>query len=291
MCIRDSAYSFPYTALENNPIYWRRASGTLQRLFHARIRRARSWAALPKERDLSRDKASFVPITGEVDAGQEVQDLDELMAAPRRFLLSQSSAAQLDLPDDSIDAIVTDPPYFDSIQYSDLSAFFRVWLRQFLPQAADWEFALHESAVDPQNEDGDNHYAEMISQIFAECYRVLCKKDGRLIFTYHHWNPEGWAALTNGLKAAGFTLLNFVVVHSENPISVHIAGMKALTHDAILVFRPAGMPKDRSWQRPSRINTNSSAQFCSDCSVLLGWMLDSHLTTAEISALWQSELA
>ncbi len=284
------AYSFPYTALENNPIYQRRASGTLQRLFHARIRRARSWAALPRERDLSRTKARFVEIAGEVDAGQEVQDLAELVAEPRRFLLSQGSAAQLDLPTDSIDAIVTDPPYFDSIQYSDLSAFFRVWLRQILPQAADWEFSLQDSAVDPHNEEGNNHYAEMISQIFAECHRVLRKKDGRLIFTYHHWNPKGWAALTNGLKEAGFTLLNFAVVHSENPISVHIAGMKALTHDAILVFSPTGVPKNRSWQRPSRINSNSSARFCADCSMLLGWMLDSRLTSAEISALWHSEL-
>jgi putative DNA methylase len=285
------AYSFPYTALENNPIYHRRASGTLQKLFHTRLRRARSWAALPRERDLAQAKASFVQIDGEVDAGQEVHDFDDLAAATRRFLLRQGSAARLDLPENSIDAIVTDPPYFDSIQYSDLSAFFRVWLRQMLPQSADWDFPLQESAVDPHNNDADNHYAQMISQIFTECYRVLRKKNGRLIFTYHHWNPRGWAALTNGLKQAGFMLLNFAVVHSENPISVHIAGLKALTHDAILVFGPAGMPKSKLWQRPPRVNTNSSAQFCSDCAALLGWMLDSRLTNAEISALWQSELA
>jgi adenine-specific DNA methylase len=40
------------------------------------------------------------------------------------------------LADNSVDFIVTDPPYFDSVQYSDLAAFFRVWLRQLLPDAA-----------------------------------------------------------------------------------------------------------------------------------------------------------
>ena len=45
---------------------------------------------------------------------------------------------------------------------------------------------------------------ELISQIFAECYRVLRKPDGRLIFTFHHWNPKAWAALTIGLQQAGF---------------------------------------------------------------------------------------
>ena len=66
------AYSLPSTALENNPLYHRRASGTLQKLFHARIRRARQWAAAPRERDLAQDKATFVQIAGEVDAGTEV---------------------------------------------------------------------------------------------------------------------------------------------------------------------------------------------------------------------------
>ena len=42
------AYTFPYTALENNVIYPQKVSGTLQKLFHDRIRRARLWAAAPK---------------------------------------------------------------------------------------------------------------------------------------------------------------------------------------------------------------------------------------------------
>ncbi|MDX1413784.1 MAG: hypothetical protein R3293_06305, partial [Candidatus Promineifilaceae bacterium] len=63
------AYTFPYTALENNPLYPRKASGTLQKLFHARIRRARRWALQPRERDLTRSEAAFIDIVGEVDQG------------------------------------------------------------------------------------------------------------------------------------------------------------------------------------------------------------------------------
>ncbi len=285
------AYSFPYTALENNPLYHRRASGTLQKLFQARIRRGRSWAAMPRERDVSGSEARYVDIVGEVDGGVETKSLDDLRTGKRRFLLSQGSATQIDLPEDSVDAIVTDPPYFDSVQYSDLSAFFRVWLRQMLPQEANWEFGLHDSAVDPHKLDRESRYAELMGQIFAECYRVLRKEDGRLVLTFHHWNPKGWSALTNALKDAGFTLLNRAVVHSESPISVHIAGMNALTHDAILVLAPRSEHGRERWDKPKQISRVSSAQFCGDCAALLGWMLDSGLWGADIDQMWRDELS
>jgi hypothetical protein len=144
------AYSFPYTALENNPVYPRQASGTLQKLFQARIRNGRLWAQKPRERVIGNQysvigyqlsvnsKLPFVEIVGERDAGVEVAHVDEM--TPERdsaFLLLQGSSTALDLPDGSVDFIVTDPPYFDSVQYSDLAAFFRVWLRHLLPDAAE----------------------------------------------------------------------------------------------------------------------------------------------------------
>lgn len=281
------AYSFPYTALENNLLYSRRASGTLQKLFHARIRRARLWAGQPRERSFTQPNASFIPIRGERDAGKKVNDFVALRDGSHRFMLRQGSATTLDLLNDSIDAIVTDPPYFDSVQYSDLSAFFRVWLKRMLPEKAEWTYDVSDSAVDPHNNDRESRYTELISQIFAECNRVLNKNHGRLIFTFHHWNPKAWTSLTIALQEAGFTLLNHFVVHSENPISVHIANMNALTHDAILVLTPSDGGKQSAWKRPPQINTTSSAQFCTDCATLLGWMLDANLPLDEIRLQWQ----
>jgi putative DNA methylase len=233
------AYSFPHTALENNPLYHRQASGTLHKLFQARLRNGRRWAQQPRERRLTDAKPLFVPIAGEVDAGREAQEAAELSAGTRRFWLRQGSATRLDLPDASVDFIVTDPPYYDSVQYSDLAAFFRVWLRRLLPDGADWDYDAADSAVDPHKNDRASRYTELLSGIFGECRRVL-RENGRLIFTFHHWNPKAWAALTIALKQAGFVLLNYSVVHSEHPVSVHINNMNALTHDAILVLGVEG---------------------------------------------------
>lgn len=289
------AYSFPYTALENNPVYPRQSSGTLQRLFEAHVRNGRLWAAAPRERDLSHEKPVFVEIEGEKDAGVEVYDLTQMVGQERRFWLRQGSSIHLDLPDDSVDAIVTDPPYFDSVQYSDLAAFFRVWLRHLLPDAGPrlrggWEYDVAQSAVDPHKNDRQSRYTEIISGIFAECHRVLKKENGRFVFTFHHWNPKGWAALTIALKRAGFVLVNRYVVLSESPISVHIAKMKALRHDAILVLSPHHSALSSVWERPSTINTDDSRQLTHDCATLLGWLLASDLPDDEIGRLWRQVL-
>jgi putative DNA methylase len=285
------AYSFPYTAVENNPVYPRKSSGTLQKLFDARIRRARLWAQSPRERILKDRRPTFVTIAGELDFGEEVASPSELQAGSRRFFLRQGSSIQLDLADGSIDAVVTDPPYFDSVQYSDLAAFFRVWLRQMLPEAADWDYDIRESAVDPHKNDRASRYTELIGGIFAECHRVLRKENGRLIFTFHHWNPKGWAALTIALKNAGFVLLNRYVVHAENPISVHIANMNALTHDAILVLAPAEAARSKNWERPLAVNLDDSFQFCRDAATLLGWMLTADIPSDKVIDLWREALA
>ncbi len=280
------AYSFPYTALENNPLYPRKTSGTLQMLFQSRIRNGRSWAQRPRERLVDRPTVQFTELKGEVDAGQEVSTFSDLLEGSRRFYLRQGSSTDLPLPAGSVDFIVTDPPYYDSVQYSDLSAYFRVWLRHLLPDAAEWEVDVKQSAVDPHKLDRKSRYRELLSGIFAECYRVIDKENGRFIFTFHHWNPKAWAALTAALQYANFRLVSRYVVHSENPISVHINKMKSLTHDAILVLAPVDVEMEQAWERPSSFHTDESEQFCRDCATLVGWMLERPLSRSEIDTIW-----
>jgi putative DNA methylase len=284
-------YAFPYTALETNPLYPRLASGTLQKLFYNRIQRARRWAAAPLERDLAATTARFVPIAGERDGGQEVGSAAELAGGPQRFVLSQGSAVALPVATGSVDAVVTDPPYYDSIQYGDLAAFFRVWLRRFLPDSADWGYDGAGAAVSSERDPANGRYGCMLAGIFGECRRVLRPDGGRLIFTFHHWQPRAWAALTTALYEAGFVLLNRYVVHAEHLVSVHISNVRALTHDAILVLAPAAAGAGAAWARPLAVRA-TGAEFTADCATLLGWLLSQPgLTAADIERIWQATLA
>jgi DNA modification methylase len=292
------AYSFPYTALENNPIFSLPTSGTLQRLFNDRIRKARLWAGNPKERMLDSPQPSFLTIAGEVDYGIEVNDIDQLSSGSHKFLVRQGSSTSLPIPSNSIDFIVTDPPYYDSVQYSDLATFFRVWLRQLVgkqqSKGIDWDYGFAKSAVGRStgslSKGSDSQYVQTLTEIFNECSRVLCLESGRLIFSYHHWNPDGWIALTLALKKAGFSLVNRYVVHAENPTSVHINNLNALTDDAMLVLAPKDSAPSRNWEPVNQITTKNSAEFCKECASMIGWMLQENLTDQSIENRWRRAL-
>lgn len=281
------AYSFPYTALENNPIFSGNTSGTLHRIFGDRILRAGRWAITPVETLISDNKKAKFSVHGEIDGGEMVTDWQMLTTGTRKFLVLQRDSASLDIPSAFADYVVTDPPYFDSVQYSDLSQFFRVWLRLFLPHDADWRYNPVASAVSEGSISSSKKYSEILEKIWKICNRVLKKEHGRLIFTFHHWNYEAWAALTISLKKANLLLVNRYIVHSENPISVHIRGLKALKHDTILVLKPNVIDKPFKWKRTSKVNKTDSYTFCQDCGTVLGWLLSSDLDESYIYAEWK----
>lgn len=282
------AFTIPYTAVENNPLYPTASSGTLQKLFHDRVRRAWQWSQAPRERSLNGNQR-FRVIQGEMDCGVQVHDAEELTVGSQRFLVRQGSASKLPLPDQSVDFIVTDPPYFDSVQYSDLANFFRVWLRQMLPDAASWELSQAQAAV-AANSNGNGHYTGVLTDIFRECARVLRPASGRLMFTYHHWSPKAWAALTIALASADFALINRYVVHSENPMSVHITNLRALTHDAVLVLAPLAAAGGQVWPDPGKADAGDSYQFTHDCATMLGYLLSTRPSAAQIRSAWKRAL-
>jgi len=284
------AYSFPYTFLESNPVFTQKTSGTLRRLFEDRVKDAGEWAVAPIERQPTSQGWRKVTIFGETDCGVQCGDVSEFNAHTQRFIAQQRDSSRIPLADNSVDFVITDPPYFDSVQYSDLSHFFRVWLQWFLPDEADWHFTPVSSAV-AETEDEAGKYRTVLGAIFREASRVLRRPHGRLVFTFHHWRPDAWIQLTLALKIARFRLVNTFTVHSENLISVHIRQLKALKHDSILVLQPADLASDGNrFEAIESIKTDDSFTFCRDCARLLGFCLERGLEDSEIERLWRTAL-
>jgi putative DNA methylase len=290
------AYSFPYTALENNPINRQKSSGNLQLLFRDRIERGRKWAVSPVERKIGPDgRSQLIKMPGEEDGGIEVLDQSELSTHRQTFWLIHGDSRDLPIDDHSVDLIVTDPPYYDSVQYSNLAAFFRVWLARLLPDEVNWTYNEAHSAVATRATDDSGSFMTGLAGIFAECGRVLKRHTGRMVFTFHHWDPNAWAELTIALKSAGFRLMNVYVVFSEHPISVHIRNLNAIKHDSILVFALDGdTPTLRqaqdtaaSWSPLEAVDTHDSETFCRQCGMTLGWLLESGHSTTEIRTIWK----
>lgn len=206
---------------------------------YQRYRRAKEYAHHPFDK--------FKDATGRVQtiyARQEkiapvlVSSFDELKKTPHSALLLCGDSAHLPtIPDGSVDLIITDPPYFDSIHYSELSNFFYVWLRELVPHpyfSTENVPTQQEAIVNEGMSKGEQEYQDLLAAVFKECARVL-KTEGKLIFTFHHTKWRAWWAVLRALSSSGFQVTDSFPVMSEYKVNPHIRDKQTLDMDLVLV--------------------------------------------------------
>lgn len=153
--------------------------------------------------------------------------------------------------DESVDAVVMDPPYYDNVMYAELSDFFYVWLKRTAGHVFPELFTR--TLTDKENEAVANpakfpdqagarklaarDYQERMAAIFAECRRVL-KRDGVMTLMFTHKATGAWDALTTGLMQAGFTITASWPINTEAEGSLHIKDKSAANSTIFLVCRP-----------------------------------------------------
>ena len=131
--------------------------------------------------------------------------------------LSCGSSARTDLPDKSVDLVVTDPPFFDNVHYSELADFFHVWQELYFANGRRENTSTTRHSEEVQDTDS-SAFAEKLRAVFAECRRVL-RDGGRLVFSYHHSREDGWTAVANAVLGAGFSLTQSQPVKSEMSVA------------------------------------------------------------------------
>ena len=162
-------------------------------------------------------------------------------------VVTRGNAEKLFYADETFDAVITDPPYYSSIYYADLSAFFYVWLKRILGDLHPEHFALpappkrREAVAQPSEHGGDKeqanaHYQELMRRSFAEARRVL-KPGAPLVCVYAHRTTEGWATLIRALVGAGLTVTEAWPVQTESRGRVNAQGAAALSHSIFFVAR------------------------------------------------------
>ena len=162
-----------------------------------------------------------------------------------------ASATNMPL-DDKFDLIITDPPYYDDVPYSELSDFFYVWLKraigEYYPEAfhynTQWEeLSLYEVSVNPARFNVPNakqraidHFRALLKRSMRECYRLL-KDDGLLIVFFAHSSIEAWRDLVEALQSAGFQITRTWPVHTEMMTRVTARGKAVIDTSLIVVAR------------------------------------------------------
>lgn len=230
------------TPLENSIWGSNKGSGTFSSLFESRLLRAKRYLDEPFEVSLAYDKdgkraGSVKTIASLPIRPERVETWEDLTGAESAVMILNGNSAQLPIPDSSVDAVVTDPPYFDFVHYSELSDFFFAWLSPALRDRYKWLSRSDSSDPGEVQQKDPRAFGRQLSLVFTECARVL-KDDGVLAFSFHHSRPEGWAAIYEAITSAGLVVVNAHVVHAElRGSSPKSAAKDPISLDAILVCR------------------------------------------------------
>jgi putative DNA methylase len=201
---------------------------------------------------------------------------------PGAVYLSCGNSASTDLPDECVDLVVTDPPFFDNVHYSELADFFYVWQRGlFSGRSMGNRFTTRH--IDEVQDTDAGAFAEKLKAVFVECHRVL-RDDGRLVFSYHHSREDGWMAIAQAVAGASFSLIQSQPVKSEMSVAAPKSQAKEpIDLDVLLVCvkrsrdeRPAitgqaamAAARSATYERVSRFNKTGRRLSRNDVRVIL----------------------
>lgn len=198
-----------------------------------------------------------------------VSAFEDLKHTPKGALLLCGDSSDLSaVPKDAADFVITDPPYFDSIHYSELSNFFYVWLKSLgaAPHFSSDNVPTGQEAVGNTGMDkGEAEYTHLLSAVFKACKRVL-KPEGKLIFTFHHTKWRVWWAVHRAVSESGFRVADTFPVMSEYKVSPHIRNKQSLDMDLVLVCQKKEMPFEHLPTSPEKILKNLMNGLNKDCS-------------------------
>jgi hypothetical protein len=127
-------------------------------------------------------------------------DFNELVDGDATCLVLTRNGADLPIPDNAVDTVITDPPYGGNVNYAELSDFWYVWMN-------DGKLIEKKDEVIINKTQGKSlaDYERLLKGIFAECYRVL-KPGGNFVSTFNSKDFRVVASFITAAVKSGFTL-------------------------------------------------------------------------------------
>ena len=172
-------------------------------------------------------------------------------------------ASAITCPSDGVDLILTDPPYYDAIPYSDLMDFFYVWLKRSIAALSAEIEAVFSNALGPKWDhdiddgeliddasrfDGDKgrsklNYEDGMARSFRSCHAAL-HPEGRLVVVFANKQPDAWETLVAALIRAGFVVDGSWPIQTERGNRNRAIASAALSSSVWIVCkkRPAARP-------------------------------------------------
>jgi hypothetical protein len=222
-----------FMPIEANIWGTKKSSGSFSSLYKSRILNAIKYKSAPTELKISNGKSYKVDSMSHPIQIQIANTYDEFKTKQPSVYISEGDSSTFDIPDKSVDVVITDPPFFDNVHYSQLADFFYYWLNQLLELSTR---KTTRNAAEVQDTDA-TLFSKKLTSVFDECHRVL-RDDGLFIFTYHHSRHEGWIAIHEAIRHAGFVCIQTYPIKAEMSVSMPLQQAKTPIHvDLVIVCK------------------------------------------------------
>ena len=159
-----------------------------------------------------------------------------------------------------VDLIVTDPPYYDAIPYSDLMDFFYVWLKRSVVGLSTDIEAMFSNSLGPKwdhvSDNGEliddasrfggdqklskQNYEDGMARSFQTCHSALVP-EGRLVVVFANKQPDAWETLVGALIRAGFVVDGSWPIQTEMGNRNRAIASSALASSVWLVCKKRGV--------------------------------------------------
>lgn len=155
----------------------------------------------------------------------------------------QANAAVSPLPSDSVNLLVTDPPYYDSVPYADLSDFFYVWLKRII---CNQHMDLFSDTLTPKTEECIVDEAKGKDKLYFETTMGRAMFEGRRVLVHNgigvvvfaHKTTGGWEAQLQAMIQAGWVITGSWPIDTERAGRLRAHESAALASSIHLVCRP-----------------------------------------------------
>jgi len=231
---KTNSFDPPRTPCEGNVWGTKFGRGTFESIYDL-VRKGVKYANSPTERYIKEDETKET-----LEFSQPIGSNSEVYQGDMRKITAE----------DEYDAVITDPPYYDNIIYSELSDYFYVWQKILLEN----EYPGFDQEKTPRAESlVTNPYlgktAEDFEHEMGEALAVInrtLKEDGTLTFTYHHSDEESWGELLESLCNNNFEVTATYPISSD--LNKFIGG-ESVSFDIVIVARPSDEQTPISWRR------------------------------------------
>ena len=177
-------------------------------------------------------------------------------------------AADMDIEEGTVDAVVMDPPYGDNIKYADLSDSLYVWLREYLSDIYSNEFQspltdkTNEAIENPsriqdskdsnlsRDELSRQKYEDKMSDIFSEVHEAMAP-GGVLTIYFTEKETSAWDSLTMSLINSGFAVTATHTITSEMPQRIGVQQVASADSTLLLTCRKPRRPGDIGERTPT----------------------------------------